>query len=281
MAKLEYTLKTDTLFKMLFVRHQDLLRQLVATLLGIRHESIGRFAVTNTEMPAEVVKGKFCRLDINMTVDGRHVNLEMQVENEGNYRERSLFHWARMYSSALPRGQDYGELPRTVVISIIDFDLFDCAGYHSEFRPLEVSRHEELSDRMSLHFFELRKVPAMELDGMDMLCLWLLLFKANTEEELERLRGLGVPIVGQVIDAYTRVASSAEFREIERQRELARHNEATALKNAERKERMKWQGVVARKDAEIAGKDAEIAGKDAENERLRAEVAELWAKLNG
>ena len=37
MAKLEYTLKTDTLFKMLFVRHQDLLKQLVATRLGIPH----------------------------------------------------------------------------------------------------------------------------------------------------------------------------------------------------------------------------------------------------
>ena len=54
MAKLEYTLKTDTLFKMLFVRHQDLLKQLVATLLGIPHESIGHFEVTNAEMPADV-----------------------------------------------------------------------------------------------------------------------------------------------------------------------------------------------------------------------------------
>ena len=30
-------------------------------------------------MPADVVKGKFCRLvDINMKVDGRLVNIEMQ-----------------------------------------------------------------------------------------------------------------------------------------------------------------------------------------------------------
>jgi len=58
MAKLKYTLKTDTLFKMLFVRHQDLLKQLVAELLGIRHESIGRFEVANAEMPLEVLGGK-------------------------------------------------------------------------------------------------------------------------------------------------------------------------------------------------------------------------------
>jgi|GEM_PF-1748732 len=53
MAKLEYTFKTDTMFKMLFVHHCDLLKQFVAELIGIKHDSIGRFAVTNTEMPAE------------------------------------------------------------------------------------------------------------------------------------------------------------------------------------------------------------------------------------
>jgi len=285
MAKLEYTLKTDTLFKMLFVRHQDLLKQLVATLLGIPHESIGHFEVTNAEMPADVIKGKFCRLDINMEVGGRLVNLEMQVDKDDDYRERALFYWARMFSSALPQGRPYKELPRTVVISITDFDLFDCPEFHSEFRPLEVTRHEELSDRMSLHFFELRKVPSGELDPKDMLLLWLWLFKATTEEELERLKALEVPVVAQVIDAYTQVAGSAEFREIERQRALARHNEASALATMARKtrdeERMKWQGVVAGKDATIADMGTKLAGKDAENERLRAQVAELLAKQGG
>ena len=41
MIKLEYTFKTDTLFKILFVQHPDLLKRLVAELLGIRLESIG------------------------------------------------------------------------------------------------------------------------------------------------------------------------------------------------------------------------------------------------
>ena|GEM_PF-1663575 len=94
-----------------------------------------------------------------------------------------------------------------------------------------------------------------------------------------------VPVVGQVIDAYTQVAGSAEFREIERQRALAQHNEASALATMARKtrdeERMKWQGVVADKDATIAGMGATIADKDAENERLRAQVAELLAKQGG
>ena len=51
MTKLEYTFKNDTLFKMLFVKYPDLLKRLVAVLLGIRLESIGQFEITNPEMP--------------------------------------------------------------------------------------------------------------------------------------------------------------------------------------------------------------------------------------
>ena len=94
-----------------------------------------------------------------MNVDGQRVNLEIQVENEKNYPERVLFHWARVYSSSLPVGEDYALLPRTIIISILDFKLFDSKDVHSEFKPLEVTHHTALTDKMSLHFFELPKLP--------------------------------------------------------------------------------------------------------------------------
>ena len=58
--------------------------------------------------------------------------------------------------------------------------------------------------------------------------------------------------VTQAIGAYREVVVSPEFRELERLRFEALSNEASALANAERKEREKWQGVIAEKDAEIA-----------------------------
>ena len=264
---------------MLFVQHPDLLKRLVSELLRIRHESIEQFEITNPEMPPESLSGKFCRLDINMIVDGQRVNLEIQVHDQGDYPERALFHWARVYSTALPRGKDYLELPRTVIISIVDFCLFECAEYHSEFQPLEVTRHEPLSDRMSLHFFELRKLPA-EIRREDMLLLWLSLFNAETEEELGQISSLEVPVMEQAISAYRRITVTPEFKEAARLRELAQHNEASALRHEREQERKIWQNVVADKDAAIADKDAAIADKDAENERLRKELAELRAELS-
>ena len=141
MNKLRYTFKTDTLFKMLFVKHQDLLEKLVATLLGIPLESIEQFTIRNPEMPPEILGDKFCRLDINMIVNGQRIDLEVQVAYEGDYPERVLLYWAREFSTALPAGQSYSMLPRTMIISIIDFNLFDCKEYHSFFQPMEYAPH--------------------------------------------------------------------------------------------------------------------------------------------
>ena len=231
--KLEYTFKTDTLFKMLFVQYPELLKKLVADLLGIPFQSIGQFVIRNPEMPPENLGDKFCRLDINMTVNGQRVDLEVQVCNEGDYPERVMYYWAREFSSALMAGQGYSTLPHTIVISIIDFILFDCKEYDSFFQPLEVTRHTLLSDKMGFHFFELPKLPD-HVDEDDMLLLWLSLFKAETEEELEKIKEMEVPVMSQAINAYYTITASSEFREKERLRAKARHDEAQALYNADR-----------------------------------------------
>ena len=126
-------------------------------------------------------------------------------------------------------------LPRTIVISIIDFILLECEEYHSFFQPLEVTRHTLLSDKMGFHFFELPKLPAYVSED-NMLLLWLSLFRAETEEELEKIKEMEAPVMSQAINAYYTITASSEFREKERLRAKARHVEAQALYNA-RKER--------------------------------------------
>ena len=273
MTKLEYTLMNDVLAKMLFVKYPDLLKRLVSALLHIRYEGIEQFVITNPDIPPETVGDKFCRLDINMTVDGQRIDLELQVANEGDYPERSLYYWAREYGAALSEGGEYSDLPHTIVISILAFKLFDCEEFHSEFRPLEVTRHTLLTDKQVLHYFELPKLPKT-INADDELKLWLKLFDIKTEEELKQIEEMGVPIMEQVIGAYRHVSATDEFKELERMRSRARNNEASALGHAWREgaaeERTKWQGVVAEKDAALADKDAALADKDAEIAQLRA-----------
>ncbi len=67
------------------------------------------------------------------------------------------------------------------------------------------------------------------------------------------------------IGTYLQITATKEFKELERLRERARHNEASALYNAEMKGEKraneKWQSIVAEKEAE--------------NEKLRKQLAEF------
>jgi hypothetical protein len=109
----------------------------------------------------------------------------------------------------------------------------------------------------------------------------------KTEEELKQLEALEVAVVTQAIGAYREITVSPQFREIERLRADARHNEASALANVERKERERWQRIVAEKDAAfattLADKDAAfataLADKDAALADQDALIAELRARL--
>ena len=254
MEKLKYTFKTDTLFKMLFVKYPELLKELVSALLGIPLGEIQQFTILNPEMPPESLGDKFCRLDIHMIVNGARVDLEIQIIDEGDFRERTMFYWARDFSTSLPTGGNYADLPRTIIISIIDFMLFDCEEYHSFFQLFETTRHLLFSDKMGLHFFELPKLPP-NLGDKDMLLLWLSLFKASTEDELKQIQELEVPVMNQAINAYYTITASSEFRERERLYEKARHDEAQALYHAEQKgvQKGKLEGKI-----EIARKMKEI-----------------------
>jgi len=269
---LEYKFTNDVLFKWLFTRHQDLLKRVVAGMLGISVKAIAEFVVTNPDIPPEVLGEKLCRLDISMIVDGKRIGLEVQVANEGDYPERSLYYWAREYSTALEVGGEYIDLPRTIIISILGFKLFDCEEYLSEYMVLEVSRHTVLTDRLCVKYYELPKLPDVT-ESSDELSMWLALFSAKTEEDLKRIEEMEVPVMKQAIGAYRAATATDEFRQLERMRADARNREASALGHARREgiaigeeaEREKWQGVIADKDAEIVEQAAEI-------KRLRAQL---------
>jgi hypothetical protein len=68
------------------------------------------------------------------------------------------------------------------------------------------------------------------------------------------------------------VAATDEFKEIERLRSRARHNEASALRHAAEAEAAKWQVVVAKKDTE----NADLRDTVAEQAAI---IAELKTRL--
>lgn len=95
-------------------------------------------------------------LDLN--VNDKLVNIEIQVKIGNDYRDRTLFYWAKLYTSELKSDEDYGNLKHTIMINIINFNMFKGSDYHTEAAAMIKGKNEIFSDKFSMHFFELKKI---------------------------------------------------------------------------------------------------------------------------
>ena len=65
------------------------------------------------------------RLDlVGKTSTGEILNIEMQKRNDDDRYKRSLYYWAKLYSSQLQKGDEYNKLCPVITINILGFNLF-------------------------------------------------------------------------------------------------------------------------------------------------------------
>ena len=233
MVKSTIRAKLDIIFKMLFSEHLDLLHELLAGLLRLPRESIKNIVVKNSEIVPDSISGKFVRMDLNMNVDGKLINVEMQYGKDYNFRERILFHWSKLYSGELKSGNDFSLLKPTICIGIVDFNMFACEGFHSNFTVMERNRHEVLTEKCGVHIFELPKI-SKKVNKDDIMELWLQLINAETEEELEMLNQTGVAPIQRAVYVLHQMSEDEKIQEMARLREKALLDEATAVSGAKR-----------------------------------------------
>ena len=229
-------LKLDVIFKAMFGREgcEDILADFLSRLLEIPRQSIKQIIMDNVELIPDNYADKFCRVDLKMQVDDRLVNVELQINNEEYFRERTLYYWSRIYGSELKSGEDYDKLKETICINIVNFNLFDCSEFHSHFKIMEKNRHEVLTDKFGIHFFELKKI-GKKPDKDNPMELWLHLINAETEEELDMLENANVQEINKAILILRELSADEHMRQIAEMREKALHDEASAINSAIKK----------------------------------------------
>ena len=228
-------LKLDIIFKRVFGNdgNKDIIAAFVSDLLEIPRQSIEKIIINNVELAPEYLEQKFSRLDLNLVVDGRNVNIEMQLNRESDFKDRTLFYWSKLYSDELKAGDEYEQLKQTICINIINFDLFDCDDYHSHFKVLENERHEVLTDKFAIHFFELKKLSKFKKNRR--MEDWLNLINAETEGELMAIQqNTNIPEVKDTIVILRQMNADEQLRKEAFYREKRLHDEASALGGARR-----------------------------------------------
>ncbi len=129
-------------------------------------------------------------LDIKaISETGEIFNIEVQTSGNESFKNRSLYYWARLYSSQLTQGEKYKNLYPVICINILDFNLFTQQDrYHLCFMLRDIEDPELcLTDHLAIHYLELPKLLDYNMDNE--LKKWLYFLKhAGQAQEDENMR---------------------------------------------------------------------------------------------
>ena len=249
MAEKFISAKLDIVFKMLFAdeKNKDILESLLSAVLDIPPDELHNVIVKNPEINPKHIDEKYYRLDLNMIVRNQLVNAEMQTYFDRYFKERTYLYNSKQFSSQLDEGEDYSKLCPCISINFMDYIAFkEHDDFHSKFEVWDIEHNEKLTDKIEIHFFELKKVKGAP-DKNDLKKLWLQFLKAETKEEFAMLENIGVPAIEKAVQAIYTMSADERTKEEIRMREKAMHDQASMLLSA------KEEGRTEREAEMIAG----------------------------
>ena len=211
--------------------------------------------IKNNDIDKDFIEDKFSRLDVKATTSNKeHINIEIQVKNEYNMIQRTLYYWSKMYSEQIQNRDNYNKLERTVCINILNFKYLKNDKYHNAYRLKEITSNEELTDLQEIHFIELPKFNEIgnkeyveNVEKMDALEKWLEFLiepESNTVRQLE----LSNEEIKLAKSELYRLSMDSKEREQYNMREKAIYDRISALENAEIKGKIegKVEGKIER-----------------------------------
>ena len=193
--------------------------------------------IKNTDIEKVHVEDKFSRLDVKAKTSNQEIiNIEIQLKNEYNMIQRSLYYWSKLYEEQLGDGDRYDKLCRTVCINILDFKYLKNDRFHNGYRLKEIETNEELTDIEEIHFIEIPKLKKLnsEEEVVDMLEAWVE-FLRDPESEVVRKLEMSNSEIREAKDKLYKLSMDDKERELYFLREKSIKDEISALANAEEK----------------------------------------------
>lgn len=163
----------------------------------------------------------------------------------------------------------------------MNFNLFDCDDICSKFSLYEETRHEQLTDKCMILFFELTKVNN-KVDKNDRKKLWLQLINAEPEEELNMIDNAGVPEVKKAVEFLHDMSADDKMREIAREREktLLDWNSAINYARREGKQEGRQEGIQEGIQQGEKKKEQEMLARMRENGFTEEQIRKVFGDVD-
>ncbi len=272
---LDIPMTNDYLFRALLQQNNQVLKALICALLHLDDESIQEVVVEN---PIELGKSydeKDLILDIKALLNGNIIiNLEMQVVNELNWKERSLCYLSRTFDN-LNRGMDYSSIKPAIQIGILNFSLFpEACEFYANYYMMNEKTNQKYSDKFRLAVVDLTQIKlATEEDRAYKIDQWAQFFKSKDWSELAMLAKENSDIQAAVGTVYQlskekQIRQQCEAREdfYKRERDRQRRDAQAELRDQklDEKEREieKKEQAVEQKEQAVEQKEQAVEQKE-------------------
>ncbi|MBR2290461.1 MAG: Rpn family recombination-promoting nuclease/putative transposase [Clostridia bacterium] len=258
----EKSIRMDEVFKIVFGNNyrSQYLKRFLEALLDIHITNI----VVRNEVALDKnhIDSKLMKLDILAEIDNNiKINIEMQSSLGYNIVNRGEAYASSIFSSNLNVGEDYLEVPKTIVIWLLDHDLFQDGPYHEQSKLIRKSNNEVLAEDITYHFIQLPKFIKQTREIKTEKEQWLAYISHQlNDEELEELFEMNDDIkeIDEIVD---KVVNSEELRMAIMDKMLAKYerNLEKAGAHAEGKAEGKAEGLVEGKIEGRQERDIEVA----------------------
>ena len=290
-----YGMRNDYMFHAVLQKNEEVLRNLLATLLEINEAEIESCHIENPIELGKEIEGKECILDVKLTLNNdKVINIELQVYKQTYWINRSLLYWARTYDN-LKSGQDYSMLLPAYHIGILDFTLFENhPKFMAQYQILDVEDRYLYSDKLCIKVLDLTQLEKakQESETNKKLLKWASIFKAETLEELEQLASgeevfENMVVTMKKLSEDEKIRMQCEAREDYERSLLTEYNAgksegiASERRNTEKeRQRAEKESQRAEKESQRAEKERQRAEKESQRaDALAAEVERLRALL--
>lgn len=222
----------DVIFKKLFGEKKDK-HLLISFLNAILNYDVVDVDIQEEKLTKETLDSKQGILDIKAkTYAGEKINIEVQLLNQYNMIQRTLFYWSKLYTENFKTKGNYKDLSKTVTINLLGFTLFEESPYHTTYHLYEDTSKQRLTDLLEIHFIEFPKFEQIDKNLHNSLHCWLLFLKGDIADSLLKEVIQMDELIQQANDKLMFLASDDETRRLYELREKHLSDEITRIEGA-------------------------------------------------
>jgi predicted transposase/invertase (TIGR01784 family) len=213
--------KSDYIFKLIFgdERNKDILEDLLRSMLDLPDEEYEVLEIVDPHIKRTTIDSKLAILDIKIkTKSGNIVNIEIQLINTKQIKERVIFYLSGLVNSQIKSGEDYNVIKKTICIVISDFEFLPHEKCFDLYKLYSTKTDTEFSDILQIVTLEIPKIAKDPENSQKW--LWGKFLTVESKEELDMVAKTS-PAIAKAAGILERLSQRKEIREEYEARERA------------------------------------------------------------